>query len=222
MTIKHFRNIYLGREVYVFASGASLDYIPPSYFDDKICIATNRVGFEYGLKDYITCSNHYEVGQYYRDCGCVGPIILPDRDINNLGNDPINDVDSIYRFPASQQYFENFSVAMHFPYQDDRLVIGSSSFHTSIHFAQYAGAKTIIIVGLDQGKLDGKANFTKYMVRPHRYGADTGESDHSFHIWERHSREMVAKIRDMGCNVFSLNPFMNWNLEGHEYSGVNV
>lgn len=222
MSIKLFKNIHIEKEIYVFASGASLDYIPVSYFDDKICIATNRVGFEYGLKNYITCSNHYEVAQYYIDRGCSGPIILPDKDVNNLDMDPIGDQEMVFRFPASRQYYENFSVSLHFPKTDDTLVVGSSSVHSSLHLAQYMGARTIIIVGLDQGQLNGKTNFTSYMEKPHRYGVDTGVSDHSFHVWEYHSREMVAKMRELGCNVFSLNPFMNWNLEGNRYSGINI
>ena len=222
MTIKQFKNIHYGRDIYVFGAGASLEYIPPSYFDDKICIATNRVGFEYGLKDYWVAGHHYEGGGYYRQLGCTAPMVLPDKDINNLEMDPIADKDNVFRFPASKQHYENFSVDLHFPKKNDRLVIGSSSFHTSLHLAQYMGASTIIIFALDQGKLDGKTNFQKYTETPHLPGRDTGVTDHSFVVWEQHTRQMVAKMRSLGCNVFSLNPFMNWNLEGHHYSGVNV
>lgn len=222
MTILHFKNIYRGSEIYVFGSGASLDHIPPSYFDNKVCIATNRVGFEYGLKKYWVAGHHYESGEYYRQLGCTAPIILPDRDINNLEMPPIPDRDGIFRFPASKQHYDKFSVDLHFPKEQDRLVVGSTGFHTSLHLAQYMGASTIIIVGLDQGKLDGKTNFNNYTKRPHLPNRDTGQTENSFVVWEQHTREMVVKIRETGCNVFSLNPFMNWNLEGHIYSGLEL
>lgn len=222
MTITHLRNIYLGKEIYVFASGASLDYIPCSYFDDKICIATNRVGFEYGLRDYWVAGHHYEVAKYYRKIGCKAPMVLPDKDINNLEMESSPDDDDIFRFPASKQYYADFSVADHFPTQHDRLVVGSSGFHTAIHLAQYMGASTVIIAGLDQGQLDGQTNFKNYSQHPHNQNTNKHETDHSFNVWEMHTRQVVEKIRQLGCNVFSLNPFMNWNLEGHKYSGTNV
>jgi hypothetical protein len=223
MSIKQFKNLYAGEEIYVFGSGASLDYFNPSYFDSKICIATNRVGFEYGLKYYWVSGHHYEGGEYYRTLGCTAPMILPDRDINNLSMNPIDDNDGVFRFPASQQHYENFSVDEHFPKEDDRLVVGSTGFHTSLHLAQYMGAATIIIVGLDQGLLDGETNFKKYKDRPHLPDRiEPGITEHSFSVWELHTRDMVNKIRSLGCNVFSLNPFMNWNLEGHHFSGYRI
>jgi hypothetical protein len=94
--------------------------------------------------------------------------------------------------------------------------------HTSIHFAQWAGASTIILVGLDMGTLDGNVNFGAYLLRPHFKGKGTGETDQSWEAWEPHTRGVVAKIRSLGCDVYSLNPFMNWNLEGHVYRGANV
>lgn len=222
MAITHLKNLYQGEEIYVFASGASLNYIPPSYFDSKLCIATNRVGFIYGLKNYWVAGHHYEVEQYYRECGCFMPIVLPDKDINNLNMDPVPDSKGTFRFPASQQHYTGFSVKDHFPKEDDRLVVGSSSFHTALHLAQYMGASTIIIVGLDQGTLDGETNVRGYEDSPHRHGVLHGRTDHSFNVWEQHTRDMVNKMRELGCNVFSLNPFMNWNLEGHAYSGYQI
>lgn len=211
MTILHLKNIYAGKEIYVFGSGSSLDYIPVSYFDDKICIATNRVGFVYKLKNYWLCGHHYDANKY-REIGCTAPMVLPDRDINNLLMPPIHDKDNIFRFPASKQHYQFFSVKDHFPNDDSKLVIGSTGFHTSLHLAQYMGAKTIIIVGFDQGFLDGKNNFESYTK-------DRLPTELSFKVWEMHTRDVVKKIRELGCNVFSLNPFMNWNLEGHHFSG---
>jgi hypothetical protein len=222
MSILHLRNIYAGQEVYVFASGSSLNYIPPSYFDNKICIATNRVGFVYGLKNYWTATHHYEVEQYYRKYGCKSIIIAPDKDINNLNMEPVPDSHATLRFPSAKQHYAEFSVSKHFPETDDRLVIGSSSFHTSLHLAQYMGASTIIIVGLDQGTLDGETNVRGYEDFPHMEGNPSGKSHHSFSVWEIHTRDMVNKMRELGCNVFSLNPFMNWNLEGHKFSGYQI
>jgi hypothetical protein len=222
MSITNFKRLYRGSEIYVFASGASLDYIPASYFDNKNCIATNRVGMVYGLKKYITCTHHYEIPEYYRSLGDNSVIIAPDRDINNLDMEPIPDSLDIFRFPATQQHYLGFDVEKHFPEDKDTLVVGTSGVHTSLHLAQYMGAETIIIVGLDQGLLDGETNFNGYDAIPNHPDVDTGKTPHSFSVWEMHTRAVVTKIRSLGCNVFSLNPFMNWNLEGHEYSGYQL
>jgi hypothetical protein len=220
--ITGFRGRFTGQEVYVFGSGSSLEHFQPSFFDNKICVATNRVGFEYGLKNYYTCSNHYEAGNEYPGLGVTSPIICPDRDVKNLDGEPIPDSGNVFRYRASQQQSHLFDADIHWPTDDDTLVVGSSSVHTSIHFAQWAGATTIIIVGLDMGTLDGNVNFGAYLLRPHFKGRDTGETDRSWEAWEPHTRKVVARIRAAGCNVYSLNPFMNWNLEGHQYRGANA
>lgn len=218
--INGFKGLFKGRTVYVFGSGASLEYFNPSFFHNKVCVATNRVGVEYGLQNYYTCSHHYEAGEEYPDLGIIGPIICPDRDTTRMDMEPIPDKGNVFRFRASEQHFHRFNVKHHWP-DSDTLLVGSSGLHTSIHFAYWAGAETIILVGVDMGTLNGKVNFAKYLLRPHFKHRDTGQTEQSWVDWEPHTRAVVAKIRSLGCNVYSLNPFMNWNLEGHVYRGAN-
>lgn len=219
--IEGFRGRFVGKTVYVFGSGSSLEYFRPQFFDDKICVATNRVGVEYGLKNYYTCSHHFEAGEEYPDLGITGPIICPDRDTTQMNKLPLADTKNVFRYVASRQHFENFDTDSHWPESDDTLVVGSSSLHTSLHFAQWAGASTIVLVAADMGTLDGNTNFASYLLRPHFKHRDTGETDQSWADWEPHTRAVVAKIRSLGCELYSLNPFMNWNLEGHMYRGAN-
>ncbi len=45
-----YENLHEGETIYVLGSGATLDYLTPDFFDDKLTIAVNFVGSVFGLK----------------------------------------------------------------------------------------------------------------------------------------------------------------------------
>jgi hypothetical protein len=218
--ITGFKNRYLGQTIYVFGSGKSLDFFPKEFFDDKICVATNEVGHSYGLKNYISCGHHYEAGELYRAIGIEAPIVTPDRDTTKLEMAPLPDGANVFRFPASRQHFHRFDVRIHWPTNPDTLVVGSSGLHSAMHLAHYMGAATIVLVGVDMGTLDGHTNFDAYLQRPVVDKVRGAQTEHSWVAWEQHTRDVANKLRELGSNVISLSPFINPNLEGHEYRGV--
>ena len=210
--ITQFKDMWKGQLVFVFGSGKSLDYINPRMFDGQPCVATNRVGKTFGLKEYFTVTHHYEAGEFYPALGIDQPIITPDRDTTKLEMSPLGDKNNVFRYKASRQYFSNFNVQQHWPRDHDTLVVGSTGLHSAMHFAQFAGASTIILVGADTGRLDGETNFGDYL----RSGPETQQS---WVAWEQHNRQVADRIRSMGCAVHSLNPFINFGLEGHTFEG---
>ena len=84
------------------------------------------------------------------------------------------------------------------------------------------GAKNILLCGHDCGSLDGETNLKGYNTKVgHMQG-----SQHGYLQWlsqiENHTAKVCFKIEsEYGCNIHSLNPFINFNLEGHQFIPSN-
>ena len=84
-----------------------------------------------------------------------------------------------------------------------------------MHLACKLGASTVILVGVDCGILDGRAN---------QKGYESGNLVTSDTIgwlarWELHLREVKDRLRAVyQVDFHSLNPFINLNLEGHKWT----
>jgi hypothetical protein len=91
---------------------------------------------------------------------------------------------------------------------------------SAIHIAYYMGAKSIILAGHDCGEIDGQSNIDRYWEAC-PMGRPDGE-------WYRRwlgqisaASELLAhSIRERGTPVVSLNPFVNFQMEGHHYSAL--
>ena len=96
------------------------------------------------------------------------------------------------------------------PTLDNSLVIGSSGIHGAMHLAAYLGAKFIVLVGADCGTLGGVDRVDGYVP-----------GDSHWVLYEQHLRDMKQRLWDVyGCQVYSLNPFVNYSLEGTQYRGA--
>jgi hypothetical protein len=90
------------------------------------------------------------------------------------------------------------------------LAFGSSSLHGAMHLAAWLGAKHLVLVGADCGTLDGEHRVAGYI-----------EGHTPWALYNRHHLLMKQfLIENYGVTVYSLNPFINFNLEGHRFSGV--
>ena len=56
-----FKGKHSGATVYVVGSGATLNYIPPGFLDDKVVVCINRSGEALGLDQF------YSVSHYHHD-----------------------------------------------------------------------------------------------------------------------------------------------------------
>lgn len=105
---------------------------------------------------------------------------------------------------------------------DNKLVIGSSTIATGIHLGAYMGAKNIILIGHDCGTLDGEPNFNGYHTdSTYKIAHKNGKTDYI--KWLKKIEEQTITLKKLlkkkyGCNIYSLNPFINFGLEGHVYS----
>lgn len=211
MKLPDLRMRHAGETAWVFGSGASLNFVDPRFFDDKLVISTNGAAFHFGAKPRYAFTHHHRI---FHALAADHPdtIFVANRfDYPTRDEWPAPAPENVViHEPAT---IENSQV--HFtPYGADRpgpdqLVFGSSSVHGSMHLAAYLGCAAIVLVGVDCGALDGEVNFRKY---PHA-------TQRSFRVWSEHLVLMKRWLAETyGVSVYSLNPFVSFQLEGHTYS----
>lgn len=206
-TLESFKDLYKGETIWVLGSGGSLDFLTPSFFDDKVCVGVNFVGKTFNLLNYYTFSHYHADSLEMSECSNY--VFTPRKQHGNA-EEWVGDVpDNIVLFEThAGQPGESFD-----PFGKDNpihgLMIGASSIHGSMHLAAYMGAKHIVLVGADCGKLNGRDRFGAYVA------GDTP--------WELYNKQLIMMKRWLaekyGCTVYSLNPFVNFNLEGVPFSG---
>ena len=92
---------------------------------------------------------------------------------------------------------------------------------TAIHLAAYMGAKNIILVGHDCGTINGECNFKGYHNNEtYKIAHAKGKDDYV--LWLKKIEDNTIRLKKLliekyGCNIYSLNPFINFNLEGNVY-----
>lgn len=204
-----FRGSRAGETAFVLGSGASLNHVPRWFWADKFVVAVNFVGVRLGLQDF------YAVTHYHCDAALIAaerpdiPVIAPVVDQGGpaaIATPP--DAPNIYYVKTGTQAFSQFDCAELWPREPDTLVVGPTSLHMTMHFAQYLGARHIILAGADCGTLDGASNFDGY-----------APGDNPLDVWERSLRDVANRLRTDGVSVLSLNPFVNFALEGHSFRG---
>lgn len=215
--LSHFSNFHKNEEVYVLGSGATIDYIEPDYFHDKIVIATNsvadRLDLYYNATVYTHSHYHYQDVDVLRKEHPFLWFFCPEGNQGFAGT-PSYEADNVV-FYKHQPTTYDFDVDK--AWHPEGLIVGSSSLHGSMHLAAYMGASTIILVGADCGILDGKTNHGTYQ------SGDLVRNDtlQWLQRWEDHLRQVKRKLVDeYRVRIYSLNPFLNPNLEGHTWQGT--
>ncbi len=103
----------------------------------------------------------------------------------------------------------------------DMIVVSYSTITSAMHVAAYLGARNIILVGHDCGYVDGKKNFDGYPEPI--LGRISGFYDRFLGSIEPQSIAVRERLRDVyGCCIYSLNPFLNFQLEGHSYESAGT
>lgn len=208
---RSFRDAHAGQTIYALGSGATLDHIDPAFFADKITVCVNNVGAVYGLQSYYTVTHyHLDAVRNARQRPDL-PVIAPEADLGAGGPEeyhgpPITDP-NVYFFPTNPQKFGAFDPALHWPDDPEWLVAGPTSLHMTMDFARYLGARWIVLVGADCGLVDGRSNFGGYRV-----------GDNPMPVWADTLPKVADELRRRyGVDVHSLNPWVNYGLEGHAY-----
>jgi hypothetical protein len=211
--------VHRGETVWVVGSGGTLNYLDPAFFDGKVVVATNTGPVKFGIARPLFLFTHYHpIAQQALDfAGTVVTLACDTRTgVPWQGQKP----DNLVLIPQNSYVgpSDGWNPNSTHPPRPDSLVYGSSSIHGAMHLAAHIGAAHIVMVGADCGRLDGTANLGGY---PGLGDANGGpEQDRILSLYERDHKRMKQYLVDTyGIGVYSLNPFINLNLEGHTFVG---
>lgn len=227
-TIRPLKDRHRGEDIYVIAAGASCDYIDTTFFKGKHVIGVNKAYKRFRcsyivMKEYLGHDNEREMLQ----SGAI-PIIAKwysgniregQRQLNTLF---IRD-NSYYYFDHLENKREKVDLSVigdHGDRINDKLVVSYSTITTAMHLAAYMGARNIILVGHDCGLLNRKATFDGYYgdMKTDSPWQNKGDYEAWLNQIEAQTLAVREKLKEVyGCNVVSLNPFVNFGLEGNIY-----
>ena len=211
MELTDLRDTHKGETAWVIGSGPSLNFIDPEFFDNKLCVVPNGVGQSLQLNSFYLYSN-YHVYEEIQHPGCIAAVTLLNCTLGQKrwsGEVPDN-----VAFSEATSYMPPGSGWSPYtmPPPEGQIVYGSSSIHGAIHLAVHLGARDVILVGADCGSIDGASNFDSYYSRT---------QTSSFRVWNDHTILLKKWLSEnYGARVYSLNPFVNLNLEGHTFEGL--
>lgn len=225
--LKEFKNIHPNSDIYIICSGPSLDFIDRDFFNNKITIGINQIYKKLNVKYLVrkeTKLLHKVINEtkdtihFISKGNCGGGNIdnlkivrkkYSDRDIVIYEHPP-----NVVERPITKGFFCSL--------KEDSLIVSWSTVTTAIHLAMYMGAKNIILVGHDCGTLNNKCNTNGYHDNAsYKIAHVKGEED--YRKWlpkiEKQTLELKSVLKEVyNCNVYSLNPFINFGLEGNTYS----
>lgn len=207
------------KDIWVLGSGPSLTFIDPDFFTGRRVVATNGVGERLGLykRDVqVFTHSHYQWEETYPLAEKYPHHLfwVPEGDRGFAGKPGRTDLPNVHHYPHQPTTYD-FTVERAWP-PDGGLIVGSTSLHGSMHLACLLGARNVILVGADCGMIDGQANQTGYQ------SGNLVNDDTMMWLgrWEQHLRQVKdALTARYGVRIYSLNPFLNMNMEGHTWTG---
>ena len=219
-SITKLKHKHKDQDIWVLAAGPSLNYIDASFFSNKITIGVNRI-CKFIECNYVVAKDGRGFGEISSALQDKTELILSKHESGNLHQNinSINYKHYIFEHPAKPREEPDLSCISQ---ESDKIVVSYSTITSAIHLAAYLGAKNIIIVGHDCGTIDNQSTIEGYYnnIKPHQ-GTEQGYINW-LSLIENHTALVSAKIsKEYGCNIHSLNPFINLNLEGHTYVPSN-
>lgn len=206
--VSELKDKHSGQDVWVIASGPSTGFVGPEFFDNKITIGVNRI-WSYFKTTYLVVKELVVLQEAIRS---GSKVIASKHNCGNLGYPESRAKGEWYFFEHHENGLESVDLDV---IGTDKIVVSYSTITSAMNLAAYMGAANVILVGHDCGSIDGMMNFDGY--------PDNLMKSESFY------RDFLSKIepqslavRDRlqviyGCNIYSLNPFLNFGLEGHDY-----
>ena len=207
--------------MYVLGSGATLNFIDPKFFYKKITVCVNDVGEIYlPTTKYVVTKYHPEAIAYARNMPDVN-VVVSRGSLGGPYYSALPALKNLYTFDHNINKGPSTSTVIDWPTEDHSLYVSWSSITSAMHFAAYLGAKNIIMVAHDCGELDDKSWVDGYVYN-NWDNSKVEEAKERNKQFEIQSIAVKNKLKQLyGCNIYSLNPFINYNLEGVKYRSYN-
>ena len=221
MQLHKFKDIHKDNDIYILASGKSVDFIENCFFKGKIVIGINQVYKKIPCK-YLVRKEHQLVENVLSDPRNSDSIIFIPTYKKTHVLEKIDNQEKINRIIFFKSD-PNIFIVDKLP-SDDKLIVSYSTITTGIHLAAYMGARNIILVGHDCGTLNGEPNFSGYHTNDtYKIAHSNGKAQYKNWIHKIETGTTTLKKllkKKYGCNTYSLNPFINFGLEGNKYISV--
>ncbi len=206
------RGIHRGADIYVIGSAASVGFIDPEFFEDRITIGVNDV--------YRRIPTTYTVrkgslnAQAAADSGI--PLILAEFDCGNHACPQNNIEGAIYFSHADNGGGHDVDLSV---IGSGKLLVSLSTLGTAMHLACEMGAGAVYLVGVDGGTINGELHYPGYDLQP------TDRSFYKRFIPEH--LEQARRIRDAlqahyGCRIVSLSPFVGLTTDGNRWESAET
>ena len=210
-SITELKNIHKGEDIWIIGAGSSMDYVDKSFFDNKICIGVNQM-FQYFPCEYVV-GRDLQVRVRWDE---TVKELSNRKDIKFLysGENPIIPSDNFYEFESGI----NDDIKGLECVGTDKMVAIRTTLNTCINIAGYMGAKNIMICGKDEGKINGNLYYKGYVKDKWPDAGNWSGIEHWLYLTEKNTMMVRDRVREVyDCNIHSLNPFINFKLEGNKY-----
>lgn len=215
----HYRNLHAGEDIYVIGSGPSLNHFGDI---DRMFARKRIVSCNHGmsramrrLPDYLVTKYHqhaYEYLEWFPDV----PVVVTRYDRGNRVREHLSDDVPfiVVDHPDNTGMTWN---AGEWPSDASQFIATWSTITTAMHWAAHLGAANIVLVGHDCGHIDDVGRVPGYRQAADGLEDDDGDRDY-WRGFDLQSRQVKRELeRRYGCNVVSLDPFINRNCEGHTF-----
>ena len=221
LLLSKFKDKHKHKDIYILASGKSVDFLPTSFLENKIVIGVNQA-YKYYVPTYLVRKECKLIDTVLKECPqTIHFISKGDCGNTNTKNSELltthnyfNQKDKIVVY----NHLNNIGNLTSLP-PKGHLIVSNSTITTAIHLAAYMGAKNIILVGHDCGTINGHPNFKGYHSdSTYKIAHKNGKTDYI--NWLSKIENQTIKLKSLlkkqyGCNVVSINPFINFWLEGN-------
>lgn len=217
-SILSLKNTHKDEDIYILASGKSVDFYNEDFFDGKIVIGVNQA-YKKIWCDYLV---RKEVKFIKESLETESLVIVSEYDSGNLntGGEKLNtnkvDHDNLYFFEHLDNLHTKIDTSV---FGSDKIVVSFSTITSAIHIAAYMGAKNIILIGHDCGTIDGEMTFKGYYdsIKDTPW-TDWKQYKNWLKVIEGQTKIVKEQVKKhYGANVVSMLPFVSLNLENHSY-----
>lgn len=205
---------HAGEDVFVLASGPSMDYLPSGLFTGRCVVGVNELWRDFPVT-YAVRKEHAGA-QEPLDAGV--PLVVSFGDMGgDWGPPELDGRHWVFEHPYN---LSDGPVDLT-PMGTDRLVVSWSTITTAIHLAAYMGARAVFVAGHDCGTIDGALNYRGYPIDHHpQEGCDEAWYGRWLRLIESQTMKVAERVTAVyGCPVVGLNPWPSLALNGHTHSG---
>lgn len=208
LPIEQLNNRHQGEDIYLLASGASMDYYPKYFFQDRLLVGVNRI--PHFFKCAYTVIHHQELIPELLPLDTTLIVSTFQRCIIAEGAFHIDllqaDSCTHYQYETLEQGFSNIDYSAY--ELNNYLLTGGSTIVSALHFCHFIGAKTVFVCGMDGRDVDGKMNFSGYHTQIEHQAYQK--------LYVDGTKELLLEtcnfLRGKGTTILGINPFIDLNL----------